>query len=92
MPNMPPTSLLTLAEVAERVQLSTWAIRRAIDRGELRAFRPCGRIRIAESALIDWLDASSVPAATPPKPPAKSPGRRSTGRDTFRGRVRAQGH
>jgi excisionase family DNA binding protein len=80
--------LLTLAEVAERVQLSTWALRRAIDRGELIAFRPCGRIRVAESALAAWLDSTATGAEAKASKPRRS--RRVTGTDTFRSRERAQ--
>jgi excisionase family DNA binding protein len=80
--------LLTLDQVCERVQLSTWAIRRAIDRGELPAFKPCGRIRIAESALAAWLD-STTSGGSEGVAPRKSPRRRSTESYTFRRRVSA---
>jgi excisionase family DNA binding protein len=52
--------LLTLEEVCERVKLSSWALRRAIKRGELVAFKPAGRIRISEQALEDWLTLTRV--------------------------------
>jgi excisionase family DNA binding protein len=52
--------LLSVAEVGERCGLSAKAIRGAIGRGELAAFKLAGRIRIAEADLAAWLDASRV--------------------------------
>lgn len=57
-------SLLTVREVGERVRLSEWAIRRAINDGELEAFKVRGRIRIDEGAVEAWL-AGSVVASVP---------------------------
>jgi excisionase family DNA binding protein len=49
---MPKTSargrLLTLAQAAERVQLSRWTLRRAVERGELDGFRFGRCIRVSE--------------------------------------------
>jgi excisionase family DNA binding protein len=60
--------LLTVAEVAERLALKPWAIRGAIGRGELAAFKVCGRLRVTESAVDAFLDASSVqPAPATPR-------------------------
>ena len=84
---MSQSPLLTLPEVVERVRLSPWAVRRAIDRGDLRAYRSCGRIRIAESDLVDWLE--STAASSPPKSAALAPARRKLASDSFRRRVRA---
>ena len=42
--------LLTLAQAGERVQLSRWTLRRAIERGELEGFRFGRRIRVSEEA------------------------------------------
>jgi len=49
------TRLLTLKQAAERVQLSPWTMRRAIDRGELAGFRFGRRIRVSEEALDAWI-------------------------------------
>jgi excisionase family DNA binding protein len=61
--------LLTVREVANRVGLSEWAVRRAIHNGELVAFKPRGRLRVAEVDLEDWLNASRV-RPTPRDPPS----------------------
>jgi excisionase family DNA binding protein len=79
--------LLTLPEVVERVRLSPWAVRRAIDRGDLRAYRPCGRIRIAETDLMDWLE-STAASTKASKSAALAPARLKRPSDTFRRRVR----
>jgi excisionase family DNA binding protein len=54
------SALLTLEEVCERVRLSPWAVRRAIRRGELRAYKLRGRLRIPADSVEDWLQASVV--------------------------------
>ena len=68
--------LLTLEEVARLCSLSQKAVRGAIQRGELRALKVCGRWRIPPAALRDWIDASvftPVPLAAA-QPPALRPG------------------
>jgi excisionase family DNA binding protein len=63
--------MLSVREVADRVGLSEWAVRRAIADGELEAFKLRGRIRITGAAVQGWLDASRVqPVRRPPVPPA----------------------
>ena len=52
--------LLTIEQVCQRVQLSPCAVRRAITRGELQAYKLASRIRIPESAVAAWLDRSEV--------------------------------
>ena len=82
-------TLLTLDEACEIVRLSPWAIRRAIARGELHAYRPCGRIRIPSEALAAWLQ-DSAPAAEPSpnvRLGTKVHPSRSTESDTFRARA-----
>jgi excisionase family DNA binding protein len=54
--------LLTLEQACSQVQLSSWAVRRAIADGELRAFKPRGRLRILEDDLIEWLESTLVSA------------------------------
>lgn len=70
--------LLTLEQVAARVQVHPRTIRRAIDAGELVAielpFR--GGIRVRKEALDEWLD--EHPAA--PEPTSLAVARRSSGR------------
>jgi excisionase family DNA binding protein len=82
--------LLTLDEACAHVRLSPWALRRAIARGELRAYKPAGRIRISPDALAAWLE-STAPAAEPVPifPDAgKVHPRGSTEADTFRAKAR----
>jgi excisionase family DNA binding protein len=51
---------LSVAEVAERVGRDQQAVRRAIDRGDLVAFRVCGRLIVYESDFEKWLDRCRV--------------------------------
>ena len=54
------------AEAAESRGLSTRAIYRAIQRGELRAVRLCSRLRIPREASTTGSSAASVRAPEPP--------------------------
>lgn len=54
--------LLTIPEVAETCRLSEKAIRRAIDRGQLKAFKLCNRIRISHEHMRDWIGSQRQPA------------------------------
>ena len=47
-------------EAAEVVGLAEKTIERAILRGELRAFKPAGRVRIRRADLNQWVDSSLV--------------------------------
>lgn len=49
-----PKRLLTIPEVHEVCALSEKTIRRAIERGELRAMKLCNRMRIAPEDLVAW--------------------------------------
>jgi excisionase family DNA binding protein len=60
--------MLTIQEAAARVRLTQWAIYRAIQRGDLTAYKPGGRLRIREADLDGWLESTRVRAkerATP---------------------------
>jgi excisionase family DNA binding protein len=64
--------MLTVQEAATQVRLTQWAIYRAIRRGDLVAYKPGGRLRIAEEHLQAWLDATLVsPVAPAPRRPAQ---------------------
>jgi excisionase family DNA binding protein len=70
-------AFLRPAEAAELTGLSTTAIYRAIERGELRASRLCSRLRIPRNAFDEWVDRCVVRAPRPattyphvPPPPA----------------------
>ena len=68
--------LLRVSEAAELAGLSTRAIYRAIERGELRAARLCSRLRIPRAAFDEWVERSAVhPAERPlvPAPAAEPP-------------------
>jgi excisionase family DNA binding protein len=57
--------MLTVQEVARRVGLTQCAIYRAIQRGELVAYKPGGRLRIREADFEHWLESTRVPAPAP---------------------------
>ena len=48
------------AEAAKRAGLSTRAIYRAIQRGELRAVRLCSRLRIPRDGFDEWIARAAV--------------------------------
>jgi excisionase family DNA binding protein len=52
--------MLTVREAAGHVRLTQWAIYRAIQRGDLAAFKPGGRLRIQEADLDAWLESTRV--------------------------------
>jgi excisionase family DNA binding protein len=54
--------MLTVKEAAEQVRLTQWAIYRAIQRGELTAYKPGGRLRIRAADLEEWLESTRVAA------------------------------
>jgi excisionase family DNA binding protein len=58
-----PSPALTVADAAALAGVSVKTIRRAIDRGALRAVRPagCRRIVVLEPDVIAWRDAPVVP-------------------------------
>jgi excisionase family DNA binding protein len=89
--------VLTVREAAHVVKLTQWAIYRAIQRGDLVAYKPGGRLRINEKDLRAWLEATRVrPASTAPAAPARpdpppeliGPSRQRASEDTLRARVR----
>jgi excisionase family DNA binding protein len=53
-------AFLRPAEAAELTGLSTRAIYRAIERGELRAARLCSRLRIPRAAFDEWVERCAV--------------------------------
>lgn len=62
-------ALLKPEQVAAQCGLSVKAIYRAIQRGELEAFKLCGRWRIKSEALESWM-AHARHEARPTKAPA----------------------
>jgi excisionase family DNA binding protein len=54
--------VLTVKQAAAGVGLTQWAIYRVIQRGELIAYKPCGRLRIREEDLDAWLESTKVTA------------------------------
>jgi excisionase family DNA binding protein len=61
-------TFLRPSEAAEIAGLSTRAIYRAIERGELRAARLCSRLRIPRAAFDEWVERCVVRVAEPPVP------------------------
>jgi excisionase family DNA binding protein len=55
-------AFLRPVEAAELTGLSTRAIYRAIERGELRAARLCSRLRIPRAAFDEWVERCVVRA------------------------------
>jgi len=55
--------LLCPRDIAERTGLSYHAVLRAIHRGELRAFRLCGRIRVRPSDVLTWMEQNRIAAS-----------------------------
>lgn len=91
--------MLTVQEAADLVRLTQWAIYRAIQRGDLVAYKPGGRLRINEDDLQAWLDATRVSPQTPavaapprvvPPPELIGPARHHASEGTLRARVRAK--
>lgn len=60
-------TFLRPSEAAEITGLSTRAIYRAIERGELRAARLCSRLRIPRAAFDEWVERCVVHAPEPSK-------------------------
>jgi excisionase family DNA binding protein len=59
--------MLTVKEAAAGVRLTQWAIYRAIQRGDLTAYKPGGRLRIYETDLEAWLQSTRVRAQDQPR-------------------------
>jgi excisionase family DNA binding protein len=59
-PTAAPSEFMTVREVANIVKLHEKVIRRAYESGELRAYKPRGRIRIRRSDVEAWLEANAV--------------------------------
>ncbi len=68
-------AFLRVSEAAALAGLSTRAIYRAIERGELRAARLCSRLRIPRAAFEEWIEHCAVQPAERPiaYPPVPSP-------------------
>jgi excisionase family DNA binding protein len=60
-------ALLSVDQAAALVGLKHLAIRRAIQRGELPAYRICSRIRIRHADLGRWVQANRVVSESPPR-------------------------
>ncbi len=63
--------MLTLKQASERVQLSGWTLRRAIQRGELEGFRFGRCIRVSEEALDAWANDCVIEPSAPSKQRSK---------------------
>jgi excisionase family DNA binding protein len=75
--------VLTVAEVANYLRLSTSAVYRALEEGRLPGTKPLGRWRVLRAELDEWLSAQGpVPRRRPDRDPMP--------RVRRRGSVRAQ--
>jgi excisionase family DNA binding protein len=90
--------VLTIQEAAAHVRLTPWALYRAIQRGDLTAYKPGGRLRVHESDLDSWLESTKVAAKVQrePRPASLTPiaipqggTRPRAAADNLRNRVRA---
>ena len=54
------SEFLTAQEVAEITNLHVAVVRRAIDRGDLRAYKLCSRLRIRREDYNDWIERNTV--------------------------------
>jgi excisionase family DNA binding protein len=59
-PKPDQNEFMTVAEIAGMVKLHEKVIRRAYESGELRAYKPRGRIRIRRSDVEAWIEANQV--------------------------------
>jgi len=72
-------------EIAQRVGLSRRAVYDAIRRGELRAMRLCGRLRIRGEDFDAWLATSATrPRPLPPHATSHHPPRPATPAGSFK--------
>jgi len=73
------TAFRTPEQVAQRIGLSRKAIYRAIERGELTAYRLCGRLRITTTDEQAWIEHNRVMPAVTDVLPAEQPPPELTG-------------
>jgi excisionase family DNA binding protein len=83
-----PATFLSADECARRAMLSRKAIYRAIDSGELLAFRVRARLRVPEEAFNHWMTADPVSSAPSGPPEGISP-RRPAPASSFRSVLRS---
>jgi excisionase family DNA binding protein len=71
LPNFTPQ------EVADRVGLSYHAVLRAIHRGELAAYKLCGRVRLRKEDVLAWIEQARIELEQfgPPSPQDAPPPR-----------------
>jgi len=77
----PASAMLSPAQVARLTNLSRAAVYRAIDRGDLRASRLCGRLRVDPEELQAWKRRNAIGADREDPAPrlvGRSPGRSSS--------------
>lgn len=73
-PDRDETPDMTVQDVAGCLGLSYHAVLRAVHRGEVRAYKICGRVRLRRSDVRAWIEESrvaieaDVPPETPPPP------------------------
>ena len=68
--------MLSPAEVARLAGLSRAAVYRAIERGELKASRLCGRLRVEPGDFEDWKRQGLVRPTAPPSPMVRGTAKR----------------
>ena len=76
--------LLTVEQVAELCGLSRRSVYRAVDAGELVAYRLGNRVRIPEAAFEAWLEANRVVPRQRPRPGLVTGQRASAGSEVRR--------
>jgi excisionase family DNA binding protein len=56
---------MSVREIAERISIDHQAVRRSINRGELSAYKLCGRLRVYESDFEAWHEDCRLSKARP---------------------------
>ena len=87
--------ILLLPEVAAQLRVDVSTVRRMIRRGELRASKVGGQVRVAQTWVDDMLERGTVQAPAPQAsasrragPPSPPPSRGPSGSGTVRDRIK----
>lgn len=60
VPELDGVPTLSAREVADAIGLSYHAVLRAVHRGELAAYKLCGRVRLRKADVLAWIESSRV--------------------------------
>ncbi len=94
LPDLNDVPTLTTQEVAASTGLSYHAVLRAVHRGEVVAYKLCGRVRFRKADVLDWVERSRVELEEEweqPKRSATAPPPAPGSREALRALVRRLG-